>query len=216
MARRGGERGIGATDQGCTRPGRHATHRVHDGQLLGAYMGDVRSRLRAAIESGRRARTDFYKTLDLEDEQRLGPPASESQIQSLELKVARMLPPSYRAFLALHNGWRMVDASTDLLEIDELVSGDRAARIAAWQEQERRYGELRFADGLVIGHSTIGQARIILDPSEVDDDGEWAVIAVDKDSEENYRSFLEWLEQSAVDYRELADEDEADSEGLNE
>jgi hypothetical protein len=100
----------------------------------------------------------------------------------------------------------MVDAGTDLLSVEELLSGHRAAKIAAWQLQAKRYGETRLAEGLVIGHSDISQARIILDPKLISEHGEWGLITVDKDAEEEYGSFLEWLEHSVVDYRILARE----------
>jgi cell wall assembly regulator SMI1 len=179
-------------------------------------MTTLTSRLRAAVDSGVKARSRFYRAIDLEDEQRLGAPATEDQVLRLERAIARALPPSYREFLLLHNGWAMIDGGTDLLSIEDLLTGPRASKIAAWQSQARRYGETRLAEGLVIGHSNISQARIILDPKQVDEHGEWALIAVDKDNEDEYASFLAWLEQSVRDYQLLAEEGmppEQESEG---
>jgi cell wall assembly regulator SMI1 len=169
-------------------------------------MDSLTRRIQAAVESGVRARSEFYRTVGLEDEQKLGGPASEEQIGLLERKVGQRLPPSYRKFLLLHDGWDMVDGTTDLLSLRDLLHGPRAAKIAAWQEKVRQYGETRFADGLVIGHSLVGQQRIILDPRQVNDEGEWTLIALDKDSQDDYESFVVWLEQSVVDYQELARE----------
>jgi hypothetical protein len=167
---------------------------------------DLPERVSAAVREGIPARSAFYASIELEDDQQLGPPASAELIRKLEQTLQRPLPPSYRAFLALHDGWRMVDGDTDLLSVNELLAGPRAAKIRAWQKQMLKGGEELPGRGFIIGYSDISQSRIILDPSQISSDGEWRLVQWDKDGESHYDSFIEWLEQSSVDYRELAQE----------
>ena len=68
---------------------------------------ELTMRVSAAVKAGVEARSKFYAAdEDIEDKQQLGPPASEEQIAKLEQKIGIALPPSYRAFLTIHNGWR--------------------------------------------------------------------------------------------------------------
>lgn len=56
------------------------------------------------------------------DEERpheLGPPASPKQIAKLEGILGKSLPPSYRAFLELHNGWSHFDGGAKLLAVED-------------------------------------------------------------------------------------------------
>jgi hypothetical protein len=157
-----------------------------------------------AITEGVRARGQFYHAIDLPDDQKLGPPASEASIAQLEQHVGRSLPPSYRAFLTVHDGWRMVDAETDLLSIEEMLGGRRAEKIRQWQQDAAKWGDEIGGQGLVIGFSDVSQSRIILDPRRINEDDEWRLFENYKDEEQEYDSFLEWLEQSVEDYQDLA------------
>lgn len=161
-------------------------------------------RIAHAVTRGLEVRSAFYASIDIEDGQSLGAPASPASIQHLETRIGRSLPPSYKAFLGLHNGWRMVDALTDLLSVEEMSSGERAASIQEWQQQAGKWGDEVAAHGLVIGHSQISQSRILLDPSTTRHDGEWRVLERYKDEEVPYDSFLDWLEQSVSDYDVIA------------
>lgn len=166
-----------------------------------------------AVTAGVRARAQFYEAIELPNEQNLGPPATEEQISELERRIGRPLPRSYRAFLSLYNGWRQVDGETDLLSIEEMLGGRRADRIREWQKDALKWGDEVGGHGLVIGFSDVSQSRIMLDPRRVGDGNEWRLYENYKDEEQEYESFLEWLEQSVDDYQELAmnpspDEDE--------
>jgi SMI1 / KNR4 family (SUKH-1) len=56
---------------------------------------------------------------DEEDEHALGPPASPKQVAKLEDIVGKPLPPSYRAFLELHNGWDDFAGGAKLLSVED-------------------------------------------------------------------------------------------------
>jgi hypothetical protein len=165
---------------------------------------ELKMRIANAVTAGVRARAQFYEAIDLPNEQELGPPAGEEEIVKVEQRLGRALPPSYRSFLALYNGWRMVDGETDLLSTEELLGGPRAERVRAWQQSAAKWGDEVGSLGLVIGFSDISQSRIILDPRNISDGDEWRLFENYKDEEQEYESFLDWLEQSVDDYQELA------------
>jgi len=48
--------------------------------------------------------------------------ATEEQIALTEVRLGARLPPSYRAFLAVSNGWRLVDGVTDRLRSVEDIN----------------------------------------------------------------------------------------------
>jgi hypothetical protein len=181
-------------------------------------MGDAELQMRItnAVTAGVRARAQFYEAIELPNEQQLGLPATEEQIAALEQRVGRPLPPSYRTFLSLYNGWRQVDGETDLLSTDEILEGRRAERIRAWQQDAAKWGDEVGGHGLVIGFSDISQSRIILDPRNVGEGDEWPLYENYKDEEQEYSSFLEWLEQSVDDYQELAMNPNPDEDGEEE
>ncbi|MFF7474901.1 SMI1/KNR4 family protein [Streptomyces sp. NPDC008092] len=111
------------------------------------------------------------------------PPAPEERIQALEERLGHRLPPSYRSFLAVSDGWRHAGGFVWVL------AGTAQAR---WHEDaaglsEYFPGELDDAptpeDELLAG--MWGRALqldvesdalyVLLDPGDVDDAGEWAV-----------------------------------------
>ncbi len=166
-------------------------------------------RIRRAVSEGRKARSAHYAAIDLPDEQELGPPAAEADLRKLEARLGRPLPPSYRAFLSLHDGWRMASGAMDLLSVREMLEGPVAAGIRKWQDTARRAGDAAAAEGLVIGLSSVTATRLLLDPRRPDADGEWPVIQHCKGEEGEYPSFLAWLEESAEEFRELLREEQS-------
>ena len=65
-----------------------------------------------------------YSRLAFDEEHRmkLGEPATPEQIAKLERRLGKPLPPSYRAFLELHNGWESFDGSLNLLSVQDQES----------------------------------------------------------------------------------------------
>jgi cell wall assembly regulator SMI1 len=167
-------------------------------------MGDFEDRIIRAVDFGRRVRSTYYATIELPDEQALGAPASEDEIAELEHQLGQKLPPSYRQFLLLHNGWRMASGAMDLLSVTEMLIGSRHDRVQKRQQQEGRVDPVA-ASGLVVGSADITPTMLLLDPDTVDENGEWLVIRYHKGPEQTYASFLDWLEQSARDFAELVE-----------
>jgi hypothetical protein len=165
---------------------------------------ELNDRLEGAVTRGMSARSRFYASIELEDEQSLGPPASAEDIRRLEEACRHELPPSYRSFLAKHDGWSMIDGGCDLLPVAELLSGATAERIGRWQASMAKEGETALASGLVIGYSAISQKRVVLDFSHQDSDGECSVVQWDSDERIEYQSFIGWLEATAQEFDDLA------------
>jgi len=72
------------------------------------------------------------------------PGASEGQLQAAEARLGRRLPPSYRSFLQVSNGWRQITHYIDRLWSTEEIAwhADRHRDlIDAWVEGDRTYGE---------------------------------------------------------------------------
>jgi len=176
---------------------------------------DLNNRLIAAITRGVEVRSRAYASIGLEDEQLLGPPASIEDINLLEKMCGHALPPSYRAFLCLHNGWRMVDGVSDLLPVQEMLTGPTAKKVRKWQACMAEEGETALAEGLVVGFGTTAPVCYVLDFSRVDSDGECKVIRCEKIDFFEYDSFIQWLEESALEYEEAVNFSEDDDDELS-
>jgi len=166
-------------------------------------MDDLEARIARAVSEGRQARSDYYASVDLPDEQKLGPPVDETQLQALEKRLGRKLPRSYRQFLSMHDGWRMINGALDLLSVGEILAGPRHDKVAKWQQEMLRHGDTVVGNALVIAASDITPTKLLLDPDTLTDGGEWLLIRDHKGPEEAYPSFLDWLEKSAQGFREL-------------
>ena len=122
------------------------------------------------------------------------PPASEQQIEALEGRLSRALPPSYRSFLATSNGFQQQSPF-----IQRLYSADEAdwfgVRNQAWAEAYREtYPNL--ASCLQI--SDVGDSAVVLlNPDAVSPDGEWQTdfFANWNPGAHGYRSFREYMEE---------------------
>ncbi|MGW1410692.1 SMI1/KNR4 family protein [Streptomyces sp. NPDC002403] len=111
------------------------------------------------------------------------PPASEERIAAMEERLGRRMPPSYREFLRVSDGWqhaggfvRLLAGTTDarwhnnesgLADVFEEYLDDDAG------PDERREADI-WRRGLQLDvESDI--THVLLDPEDVDEEGEWAV-----------------------------------------
>jgi hypothetical protein len=164
----------------------------------------LEKRIRTAVSDGFKARSAFYAAMDLPDEQQLGSPPPACRLIELETRLGRLLPASYRAFLSMFNGWRMINGATDLLSVEEMLDGRHVEQIRAWQRQAEEAGDEIAARALVIGVAEITPTKILLDPETIATNGEWALIQHHKDAADEYPSFLAWLEASVENFRHMA------------
>jgi cell wall assembly regulator SMI1 len=166
---------------------------------------DLVNAVATAVKEAYKARSRFYSAMSEPDEQRLGAPAPEVSVRGLEKALGLMLPPSYRAFLLLHDGWKMVDAATDLYSCSELISTAGDPRTKKWRKIAVDHGDSFANSGIVIGGSKFSASKYLLDPLRTNGVGEMPVIEYDKGGiEETYDTFLEFLIRSSRDFLEAA------------
>ncbi|MFG2481901.1 SMI1/KNR4 family protein [Streptomyces virginiae] len=111
------------------------------------------------------------------------PPASEERIAAMEARLGRRMPPSYREFLQVSDGWRhagnfiwLLAGTTDVRRHDN--ESGLADMFEEYLDDDAGPDERRDADiwrrGLQLDvESDI--THVLLDPEGVDEDGEWAV-----------------------------------------
>ncbi|MFH9863641.1 SMI1/KNR4 family protein [Streptomyces sp. NPDC017202] len=111
------------------------------------------------------------------------PPASEERIAAAEERLGRRMPPSYREFLKVSDGWRHAGGFVWLLAgTEDARWHDNESGLAdAFEEyldedagpEERREADI-WRRGLQLDvESDI--THVLMDPEDVDENGEWAV-----------------------------------------
>lgn len=111
------------------------------------------------------------------------PPASEERVTAMEERIGRRMPPSYREFLKVTDGWRHAGGFVWLLAGTEQVR---------WHEDEMGLAEIfeEYLDedagpeerveadiwrrGLQLDVES-DATSVLMDPEDVDERGEWAV-----------------------------------------
>ncbi|MCT2590735.1 SMI1/KNR4 family protein [Streptomyces sp. N2-109] len=112
------------------------------------------------------------------------PPASEERIAAMEARLGQRMPPSYREFLKVSDGWRHAGGFVSLLAgakdacwHDNNTSG-LADMFEEFLDEDAGPEEWREADiwrrGLQLDVES-DATHVLMDPEDVDEDGEWAV-----------------------------------------
>ncbi|MGW6712594.1 SMI1/KNR4 family protein [Streptomyces globisporus] len=111
------------------------------------------------------------------------PAAAEDRIAALEERLGRRMPPSYREFLAVSDGWRHAGGFITLLAgTGEARWHNDASGLAAmfeeYLDEDPTPEELRdvaiWRRGLQLDVESDAMS-VVLDPEDVDENGEWAV-----------------------------------------
>lgn len=124
-------------------------------------------------------------------------PAAPERIAALETRLGAPLPPSYRAFLEVTDGWRWAGEFVELLAPAERVGPVRELTpsvhedLTMWEredldaelddededeeeeEDQEEYESARWNRAVQIS-LTGDQTWLLLDPGDVDEEGEWA------------------------------------------
>ncbi|MFD5751911.1 SMI1/KNR4 family protein [Streptomyces sp. NPDC127033] len=152
---------------------------------------------------GARARADSDPGPDAPGERWLGfAGAGPERIGALEERLGPdvVLPPTFRSFLAVTDGWRPAGTGLRLLGTAEGTRwyGDPQERDGLWGLDGLwgRALQLRVeSDGAVDGAA--GLAEVLLDPGDVNADGEWAAYLHRPgscDAPDRYESFMELMQ----------------------
>lgn len=139
------------------------------------------------------------------------PPASEERIAAMEARLGRCMPPSYREFLVVTDGWRHAGGFVRLLAGTETARWhDNASGLADMFEgyldeetdpEERREAGL-WRRGLQLDIAS-DATYVLLDPEDVGKDGEWAVYTWSSWLGESPRRHANFLEFMRSTYREF-------------
>ncbi|MCI1189057.1 SMI1/KNR4 family protein [Hymenobacter sp. DH14] len=150
--------------------------------------------------------------------------AAESDLQALEQRLGVPLPPSYRAFLAASNGFGPVDCFIwrlfPVAEIDWLVNKDKEI-VEIWEQdddaditdeqyfdpesrQDARYTRSRYFRRCLMVSDWGDAGFLALNPA-VENDGEWEAwhFANWHPGAVRYHSFIDLMQQTLENYREL-------------
>lgn len=169
-------------------------------------MSAIDDRIRAATERLRKANQEYFELeYDEDSPQELGPPATADALFQLESAMRHSMPPSYKAFLKQHDGWRGVTGNAMLLPTDEHSKEWVSARIKRVREH---YAE--FFDAAVLEHAffvMLGKEEkdfAYLDLAARKETGEVDVVYADLDEGEvdrfpDFAAFLEDMADTAED-----------------
>ncbi|MEU6777448.1 SMI1/KNR4 family protein [Streptomyces sp. NPDC046759] len=149
--------------------------------------------------------------------------ASEDEVVAAEARLGRRLPPSLREFLLVTNGWR--DAGNFIYrlagtgELEWLRDTDDRSWIEVWEDlaeedvEEDEDGREAFGvqEAKVLARclrlSLEGDAAVmLLDPDDVDEDGEWAaywLASWSGEGLERYGSFYDLMRRQWVSFHAL-------------
>ncbi len=145
-----------------------------------------------------------------DEKQELAMPASEEEIKHLESTIGMKLPPSYRAFLRLHNGWKMVDGSPDFFSISQILDYMSSKDHFDLMKNASIRNDDFVKNSLVIGASMNSPDIYLLNPDKINSEGEWEFIDYDKLDYETYPSFLDFLIDSEKIYNAPISIDDSD------
>jgi HEAT repeat protein len=137
------------------------------------------------------------------------PPASEEQIAAAERRLGTTLPPSYRAFLRVTNGWRRTSPFIERLwgtEELEWLSVRNQDLVDIWTADEMPdcWEQRAFPHALEV--SDWGDSALyVLHPGAVRADGEWeaAFFANWSDGAQVYGSFWELMQEEYASFLRL-------------
>lgn len=157
------------------------------------------------------------------------PPATEEQVVTLEQRLGRRLPPSYREFLKVTDGWRHAGGFVWLLA---------GTADAHWHENESELAEMftEFLDedadaeerrvvdiwhrGLQLDVES-DVVHVLMDPEDVDEDGEWTVYSWASwrcEDPQPHGTFWDFMQEMYREFHSLrsGDGDEAAPEFAND
>ncbi|HKX27937.1 MAG TPA: SMI1/KNR4 family protein [Blastocatellia bacterium] len=154
---------------------------------------------------------------DEENPHELGRPSSPQQLSTLEQILGKPLPPSYAAFLKLHNGWDKFVGGAKLLAIEDQESKWVKKRVddldtLFYEDQEVENPFTAGAIPVLLGEDE--RTFLVLDPRTVRPNGEMDFIQFYLIKEEQrFADFTSFLQHKLNILHEMIDDEK---EGLTE
>jgi len=174
-------------------------------------MKSIKEEIEKLVDKLADARREYDRlAFDEEEPQELGAPAPPARIAAFEKKLGITLPPSYRAFLELHDGWAEFDGEAKLLAIEDQDSAWVKKRTKALGEHFAEEDEENpFEAGCVpimVGPTERNFA--VLDPRKPRKDGEMDIVTYDlAEEEDRFKDFAAYLKDQLKVTKELIDEE---------
>lgn len=156
---------------------------------------DLKPRIQAAIARIWALTDELHRLKGWEIPRALGAPATPEQVASVQQVAGFPLPPDYRAFLELHNGWRGFSGENDILSAEQMGPGDMARSLADTRSVQEELDDPA-RDGFIINASVSGSDIAYIDPAAQRPDGTADVVRWDPRALEYQRSpsFIDYLE----------------------
>jgi hypothetical protein len=157
--------------------GSHALRTAQDVEQSGASIASRRPANERGLESNppllariEQLAVELDQLHGWENERQLGTPASPAQMALIQQTAGFELPPDYRAFLELHNGWQGFSGENALLSAEQMMSGPMRSSIAETKDIQRETDDSAI-NGFVINASISGSDIAYIDPSTRKPDG---------------------------------------------
>lgn len=144
----------------------------------------------------------------------IAPPAgaAERAVSDVARRLGRALPPSYRAFLALHDGWHDLYQGVSLLGARHLARGTYRDLARMVIEEANAVGSAREAGLVPFGIDAAAETIFAWDPASARPDGELEVVVWMNEIGERVASFpalldlvLDMLTADLDERRKVAD-----------
>ncbi|MEE1769308.1 SMI1/KNR4 family protein [Streptomyces sp. JV185] len=142
------------------------------------------------------------------------PPASEERVAAMEKRLGRRMPPSYREFLKVSDGWQHAGGFISLLAgtTDARWHNNESGLADMFEEymdddagpDERREADV-WRRGLQLDIES-DATYVVLDPEDTGEDGEWAVYTWASwraAPPERYTSFVEFMQSMYQEFHSL-------------
>ena len=169
----------------------------------------LEDQIRGTVQRLVKARQEYFVlTYDEDSPQVLGPPATAQQLSALARKLGSPLPPTYAAFLRLHNGWLEWSGGARVLSTEEHDEPWVKKRM-----EQVRYHFKEFFDERVLDSAFVvilGEDEpdfVYLDKSKPFANGEFEVVHTDLIRGEfgRYPDFASFLEAAAESSERLVE-----------
>ena len=140
----------------------------------------------------------------------LGKPCSPEQIAALEEILGKTLPPSYRAFLELHNGFEGFSGNEKLLAVEDQESGWVQGEIEKFSDLfDEHGGDDPFKRGSIpVKLGKDAPTYVVLDPSKVRKNGEMDLVEYEYTEEQDrYKDFVSFLQSELEVVKDLIEDE---------
>jgi hypothetical protein len=148
------------------------------------------SALRNLLNRIQERQNGLYDQVGYHGRSQPGPPASREQIRQTESALGCTFPRSYRAFLAVNDGWKHWSGDVTLLSTNEMLRGRYARRIQEWRKNEKARGNPLADHSLVVGFSLFVGEQILIDFGSPNKE---ETVIWDKGQMETFPNFYEYL-----------------------